>query len=395
MIFPQLDALALNLSALETQGLRRARRTVESVSQGYMVVDGSRLLTFNSNDYLGLASHPQVVEALKEGASLYGAGSGASHLISGHSQAHDRLEELLATFLWPHLPSVRALYFSTGYMANLGVLTALASTAAGDIGFFSDQLNHASLIDGIRLTREPFHVYAHADLADLSLKLSSCQSGTKVVVTDGVFSMDGDIAPLPDLLRLCEQHGAWLLVDDAHGFGVLGETGAGVLQHFNLSSSQIIYMGTLGKAAGVSGAFVAAHEHFIEWMVQRSRPYIYTTAAAPALAHALLTSLRIIRGEEGQRRRSHLNALIQQLSTAPVPASWTRLHSITPIQPMVLGSNAQVLKASAELHKQGIWISAIRAPTVPVNTARLRITLSAAHTAHDVDQLVGALCEYA
>jgi len=392
-MFPQLNALASLLSALDTQGLRRARRTVESASLGNMVVEGRRLLTFNSNDYLGLASHPQVVEALREGASLYGAGSGASHLISGHSQAHDRLEELLAAFLSPYLPSARALYFSTGYMANLGVLTALAGTAAGDISFFSDKLNHASLIDGIRLTREPFQIYAHADMADLSLKLSACQTGTKVVVTDGVFSMDGDIAPLPELLALCEQYGAWLLVDDAHGFGVLGDTGAGVLQHFNLSSPQLIYMGTLGKAAGVSGAFVAAHEHLIEWMVQRSRSYIYTTAAAPALAHALLTSLRIIQSEEGRRLRTHLKSLVQQLSTAPVPASWQRLPSITPIQPMVLGSNAQVLKASAELNEQGIWISAIRAPTVPLNTARLRITLSAAHTTQDVDQLVKALSQ--
>jgi 8-amino-7-oxononanoate synthase len=393
MMFPQLNALASLLSALDTQGLRRARRTVESASLGNMVVEGRRLLTFNSNDYLGLASHPQVVEALREGASLYGAGSGASHLISGHSQAHDRLEELLAAFLSPYLPSARALYFSTGYMANLGVLTALAGTAAGDISFFSDKLNHASLIDGIRLTREPFQIYAHADMADLSLKLSACQTGTKVVVTDGVFSMDGDIAPLPELLALCEQHRAWLLVDDAHGFGFLGDTGAGVLQHFNLSSPQLIYMGTLGKAAGVSGAFVSAHEHLIEWMVQRSRSYIYTTAAAPALAHALLTSLRIIQSEEGRRLRTHLKSLIQQLSTAPVPASWQRLPSITPIQPMVLGSNAQVLKASAELNEQGIWISAIRAPTVPLNTARLRITLSAAHTTQDVDQLVKALSQ--
>lgn len=393
MNFPKLDALATLLSTLDTQGLRRARLTVESASQGHMVVDGRRLLTFNSNDYLGLSSHPQVVEALRKGASLYGAGSGASHLISGHSQAHDRLEELLAAFLSPYLPSARALYFSTGYMANLGLLTALAGTAAGDICFFSDKLNHASLIDGIRLTREPFQIYAHADMADLSLKLSACESGTKVVVTDGVFSMDGDIAPLPELLRLCEQHGAWLLVDDAHGFGVLGDTGAGVLQHFNLSSPQLIYMGTLGKAAGVSGAFVAAHEHLIEWLVQRSRSYIYTTAAAPALAHALLTSLRIIQSEEGLRRRTHLKSLIQQLSTAPVPASWQRLPSITPIQPMVLGSNEQVLKASAELNTQGIWISAIRAPTVPINTARLRITLSAAHTTQDVDHLVKALAQ--
>jgi 8-amino-7-oxononanoate synthase len=391
MSFTQLDTLTSHLNALDAQGLRRVRRSVESVCQPHLVVDGEPLLAFNSNDYLGLAAHPLVIEALKEGASLYGAGSGASHLISGHSQAHDRLEELLGMLLSPFLPSVRVLSFSTGYMANLGVMTALADSAKGDITFFSDSLNHASLIDGIRLTRMPYQVYAHADVCDLSLKLSSCQSGTMVVVTDGVFSMDGDIARLKEMLALCEQHGAWLLVDDAHGFGVLGDTGAGVLQHFNLHSEQLIYMGTLGKAAGVSGAFIAAHENFIEWMLQRSRPYIYTTASAPALAHALLTSVRIIRSEEGRIRRAHLQNLIQQFSAAPVPAGWTRIHSTTAIQPLVIGSNAQVLQASADLKAQGIWISAIRAPTVPVNTARLRITLSAAHTAQDVDRLVQAL----
>ena len=391
MSFTPLDTLKSHLNAIETQGLRRVRRSVESVCQPHLVVDGEPMLAFNSNDYLGLASHPLVVEALREGASLYGAGSGASHLISGHSQAHERLEELLAIMLSPFVPNVRALTFSTGYMANLGVLSAMADMAKGDITFFSDALNHASLIDGIRLTRSACQIYAHADVADLSLKLSSCQSGNKVVVTDGVFSMDGDIAPLKEMLALCEQHGAWLLVDDAHGFGVLGDTGAGVLQHFNLRSEQLVYMGTLGKAAGVSGAFIAAHEHFIEWMVQRSRPYIYTTAAAPALSYALLTSLRIIRGEEGRRRRAHLQTLIEQLSTAPVPAGWTRKVSSTAIQPLVIGSNQAVLQASAKLKTQGIWISAIRAPTVPVNTARLRITLSASHTSHDVDRLVRAL----
>ncbi|MSQ66319.1 MAG: 8-amino-7-oxononanoate synthase [Limnohabitans sp.] len=391
MSFTQLDALTAHLNELDAQGLRRFRHGVESVCQPHLLVDGQPLLAFNSNDYLGLAAHPLVVEALREGASLYGAGSGASHLISGHSQAHARLEELLADMLSPFLPSVRALYFSTGYMANLGVLTALADTAKGDITFFSDALNHASLIDGIRLTREPCQVYRHADTADLPQRLSTCQSGTKVVVTDGVFSMDGDIAPLQALLALCEQHGVWLLVDDAHGFGVLGDGGAGVLQHFNLRSEQLIYIGTLGKAAGVSGAFIAAHEHVIEWMVQRSRPYIYSTASVPALAHALLTSMRIIRGEEGRRRRAHLHTLIQQLSTAPVQAAWQRMASTTAIQPLVIGSNAQVLKASADLKAQGIWISAIRAPTVPVNTARLRITLSASHTTQDVDCLVQAL----
>jgi 8-amino-7-oxononanoate synthase len=391
MSFTPLNTLKSHLNAIDAQGLRRVRRSVESVCQPHLVVDGQPLLAFNSNDYLGLAAHPLVVEALKEGASLYGAGSGASHLISGHSQAHERLEESLCMMLSPHLPSVRVLSFSTGYMANLGVLSAMADMAKGDITFFSDALNHASLIDGIRLTRQPCMVYAHADVADLSSKLLTCQSATKVVVTDGVFSMDGDIAPLQDLLRLCEQHGAWLLVDDAHGFGVLGDSGAGVLQHFNLRSEQLIYMGTLGKAAGVSGAFIAAHENLIEWMVQRSRPYIYTTASAPALAHALLASLRLIRSDEGRRRRAHLQNLIRQLSTTPVPAGWTRMHSTTAIQPLVIGSNEQVLRASADLQAQGIWISAIRAPTVPVNTARLRITLSASHTTEDVDRLVRAL----
>ncbi len=391
MSFTQLQTLTARLNQLDAQGLRRIRHEVESVCQPHLMVDVQTLLAFNSNDYLGLAAHPLVVEALREGASLYGAGSGASHLISGHSQAHERLEELLGMLLSPFVPSVRALTFSTGYMANLGVMTALTDTAKGDITFFSDALNHASLIDGIRLTRESCHVYAHADVSDLSLKLSSCHSGTKVVVTDGVFSMDGDIAPLKEMLALCDQHGAWLLVDDAHGFGVLGETGAGVLQYFNLRSEQLIYMGTLGKAAGVSGAFVAAHEDVIEWMVQRSRPYIYTTASAPALAHALLTSLRLISGDEGRRSRAYLQTLIQQLSTAPIPANWQRMVSTTAIQPLVIGSNAQVLQASADLKAQGIWISAIRAPTVPVNTARLRITLSASHTAQDVDRLVRAL----
>lgn len=391
MSFTHLQTLTSRLNELDAQGLRRFRHSVESVCQPHLLVDGQPLLAFNSNDYLGLAAHPLVIDALKEGASLYGAGSGASHLISGHSQAHERLEELLGSMLSPFLPIVRVLSFSTGYMANLGVLTALADGANGDITFFSDALNHASLIDGIRLTRETCQVYRHADVADLSEKLLTCQSTSKVVVTDGVFSMDGDIAPLQALLNLCEQHGAWLLVDDAHGFGVLGDTGAGVLQHFNLRSEQLIYMGTLGKAAGLSGAFIAAHENFIEWMVQRSRPYIYTTASAPALAHALLTSLRIIRAEEGRRRRAHLQTLIQQLCTASVPTSWQRMVSTTAIQPLVIGSNAQVLRASADLKAQGIWISAIRAPTVPVNTARLRITLSASHTAEDVDRLVWAL----
>lgn len=386
-----LQHLTAQLADLDAQGLRRKRLNVQTPCQPHLTVDGMPMLAFNSNDYLGLAAHPLVLEALKEGASLYGVGSGASHLISGHFQSHVRLEEKLAAMLSPYLPSARALYFCTGYMANLGILSALADSAQGDITVFSESLNHASLIDGIRLSRSVVQLYPHCDVQALSEQLKACTSKTKVVVTDSVFSMDGDIAPVSELLALCEQYGAWLLVDDAHGFGVLGETGCGILEHLQLRSPHLIYMGTLGKAAGVGGAFVAAHDTFIDWMVQRSRPYIYTTAAAPALAHALLTSLRIIMGDEGKARRAHLADLIQQFSTAPIPQDWQRLPSSTAIQPIILGRNADVLKASKDLQDQGLWVTAIRAPTVPVGTARLRITLSAAHTTADVTQLAQAL----
>jgi 8-amino-7-oxononanoate synthase len=391
MNFQALSLLAQKLSVLNEQGLHRQRRMTASLCQPQLLVNGQPLLAFNSNDYLGLAAHPGVMEALREGVSIYGAGSGASHLISGHSQAHDQLETVLASMLADHIPAVRALFFSTGYMANLGVLSALGDLSKGDLTFFSDALNHASLIDGIRLSRANYQVYAHSDLQQLRSLLMDSDSGTKVVVSDGVFSMDGDLASAKELLAICEQHGAWLLIDDAHGFGVLGDKGAGLLQHAGLCSDQLIYVGTLGKAAGVAGAFVAAHSMLIEWMVQRSRPYIYTTAAPAALAHALLTSLQIIGGEEGQKRRAHLTKLIDSFSASSIPSHWRKLASTTAIQPLVVGSNAAVLQASADLQSQGIWVSAIRAPTVPPNTARLRITLSAGHTMNNLDQLKNAL----
>jgi 8-amino-7-oxononanoate synthase len=391
MNFQALSHLAQKLSVLNEQGLHRQRRMTASLCQPQLLVNGQPLLAFNSNDYLGLAAHPGVMEALREGVSIYGAGSGASHLISGHSQAHDQLETVLASMLADHIPAVRALFFSTGYMANLGVLSALGDLSKGDLTFFSDALNHASLIDGIRLSRANYQVYAHSDLQQLRSLLMDSDSGTKVVVSDGVFSMDGDLASAKELLAICEQHGAWLLIDDAHGFGVLGDKGAGLLQHAGLCSEQLIYVGTLGKAAGVAGAFVAAHSMLIEWMVQRSRPYIYTTAAPAALAHALLTSLQIIGGEEGQKRRAHLTKLIDSFSASSIPSHWRKLASTTAIQPLVVGSNAAVLQASADLQSQGIWVSAIRAPTVPPNTARLRITLSAGHTMNNLDQLKNAL----
>jgi len=377
------------LAALEAQSLTRRRRIADTACAPQQTVDGRAMLAFCSNDYLGLAAHPRVVEALREGASLYGAGSGASHLISGHSRAHALLEDRLAAFVAPNLVDARALYFSTGYMANLAVLTALGADA--DAMIFSEALNHASLIDGARLARAGVSVYPHGDVAALAAQLEASSAATKIVVTDSVFSMDGDLAPLPELLALCERHGAWLVVDDAHGFGVLGSKGRGALEHCALRSPNLVYVGTLGKAAGVSGAFIAAHASVIELMVQRARPYIYTTASPPAIAHALLTSLDIIEGEEGASLRAHLAALIAQLDDELALTRWQRPVSHTPIQPIVIGANDEALRVAAGLHAQGLWVPAIRPPTVPANTARLRITLSAAHTREQVAQLAAAL----
>lgn len=382
-----LSALERELKQLDERSLRRRRRIADTPCAPRVTVDGRDMLAFCSNDYLGLAAHPRLAAALQEGAALYGAGSGASHLISGHSRAHAQLEERLAEFMSPHLESARALYFCTGYMANLAVLSALAGR---DADLFSESLNHASLIDGARLSRANTQIYPHGDTDALERLLKASKAATKVVVTDSVFSMDGDLAPLPRLLQLCEQYGAWLVIDDAHGFGVLGEHGRGALEHFALRSPHLVYMGTLGKAAGVGGAFVAAHETVIEWLVQRARPYIYTTAAAPALAHALLASIDIIDGEEGAARRAHLQALIAQLKDALKLQRWQLFPSQTAIQPVIIGPNDEALRAAAALHAQGLWVPAIRPPTVPANTARLRITLSAAHTVDDVAQLADA-----
>jgi 8-amino-7-oxononanoate synthase len=389
--FQLIDGLQAQIEQLDAQGLRRRRRTAESACAPQVTVDGRPVLSFNSNDYLGLAADPRIAAALQEGVRLYGAGSGASHLVSGHSKAHEELEERLADFEAPHLVQARALYLSTGYMANLAVLTALAAATPGEAEIFSDTLNHASIIDGTRLARAKVTVYAHSDVVALEQALAASAAKNKIVVTDSVFSMDGDIAPLPQILALCERFSAWLVVDDAHGFGVLGEHGRGALEHFGLKSPQLVYMGTLGKAAGVSGAFVAAHATVIDWLVQRARPYIYTTAAAPALAHALLTSVDLIDSREGQQRRAQLELLQHQLSGMPLCAGWKHLASATPIQPLIIGGNAEVLAAAQALLEQGLWVSAIRAPTVPVGTARLRITLSAAHTHEDVARLLDAL----
>ena len=389
-----IEKIGRQLRELDERSLTRRRRVLDTPCAPRLMVEGRPLLAFCSNDYLGLAAHPALVAALQEGARLYGAGSGGSHLISGHSRAHELLEERLADFESAHLENARALTFSTGYMANLAMLTTLGADAdagAGGAEIFSEQLNHASLIDAARLARASVKLYPHADLGALEALLVASTATSKTVVTDSVFSMDGDIAPLPQLLALCERHGAWLVVDDAHGFGTLGANGRGALEHFALRSPNLVYMGTLGKAAGVAGAFIAAHASVIELILQRARPYIYTTAAPPALAHALLASLDIIKGAEGAARRAHLNALIEQFRHGLRLERWQHCASSTAIQPIIIGANDEALRVGAGLYGQGLWVPAIRPPTVAPGTARLRVTLSAAHTHEDVAQLIAAL----
>lgn len=352
---------------------------------------GTPLLAFCSNDYLGLANHPELIDAWAQGARDYGVGSGASHLISGHSLAHAQLETELARWQAPHIPQARALYFSTGYMANLAMLTALG---LGEATLFCDKLNHASLIDGALLAAAKVQRYPHVNLERLAYQLQQCDTPLKFIVTDAVFSMDGSMAPLPELLRLAQAHDAWLIVDDAHGFGVLGAQGQGSLAHWGVCSERLIYMGTLGKAAGVAGAFVVAQTTLIEWLINTARTYIYTTASPPAQAHTLLHSLRLIQGEPGHVRRQQLQTLIHCLRQAlptDLPPGWRWAESDTPIQPLLIGDNMAALSLSRQLEQAGLWVPAIRPPTVPLGTARLRITLSASHTVADVDRLRLAL----
>ncbi len=353
------------------------------------------MLGFCSNDYLGLASHPTLIEALVEGAHRYGAGSGASHLISGHGEAHAALEDLLAHWMTSSIPHARVLTFSTGYMANLALLTALGDSSAT---VFCDKLNHASLIDGALLAKAQVRRYPHCHLTTLERQLKVCATPIRLIVTDTVFGMDGDQADLAALLALAERYDAWLILDDAHGFGVLGQHGHGSLAQAGLRSERFILMGTLGKAAGVSGAFIAAHPVIIEWLLQTARTYVFTTAVPPALAHALRTSLQLIAGDEGMRRRvllrqhiAQLRSGLQDLIDAYPAAGWVLGASDTAIQPLIVGDNARALALSDRLDTQGMWIPAIRPPTVPTGTARLRITLSASHTADDVQCLLAAL----
>ena len=372
------------LHSRKSNGLYRDRLTLEG-SQGINVsIAGQDYLSFCSNDYLGLANHPELIEAACEGAQQYGVGAGASHLIIGHHTSHHKLEEMLANFTgFP-----RALLFSSGYMANTGVVSALVGR--GD-EIYSDKLNHASLNDAAMLSHAKWIRYPHLDLAILENRLSVSQAKCKLVITDAVFSMDGDIAPVAELLVLCEKYNAWLLLDDAHGFGVLGNEGRGIVSHYALSSPRIIYMGTLGKAAGVSGAFIAGQEVVIETLIQYARSYIYTTAMPPLLSYALLKSLALIKGEGWRRKK--LMQLTEHLKKDLKLLRWNLLPSDTPIQPIIIGGNRDVMQVRHALQDKGILVSAIRPPTVPKNSARLRISLSAAHSIKDVERLAIALRE--
>jgi 8-amino-7-oxononanoate synthase len=376
------------LADLATRGLQRRRRVLEGGQGAHVRVDGQDDLSFASNDYLGLANHPELVLAAQMASARHGVGAGASHLLTGHHALHHELEEALAGFVG--LPA--ALLFSTGYMANLGVISALLGR---DGTIFADRLNHASLVDAALLSRARHVRYPHLDLDGLERRLAQSDAKVKLVATDAVFSMDGDIAPLPELLELTERHGAWLYVDDAHGFGVLGRTGRGILEHYAATPHppSLIYMATLGKAAGVAGAFVAGSRELIDWLVHKARTYVYTTAMPPLLAAATTRSLELIRSESWRRER--LTALIARLKAGVVGLPWRLLPSSTPIQPLFVGSNEEALRLSEGLRRKGILIPAIRPPTVPEGTARLRISLSAAHAEDDVDRLLAALHELA
>ncbi|OOV88933.1 8-amino-7-oxononanoate synthase [Oceanospirillum linum] len=387
------EALSPELEARRAAHLYRSRRTLNGPQQPQTQVDGRDLLTFCSNDYLGLANDPRVIERFQQAASRYGAGSGASHLVSGHSAEHHGLEEELAAFTGRD----RALLFSTGFMANLGTIQALVGK--GDV-VFQDRLNHASLLDGGLHSGARFKRYQHNDAGHLNRLLEKTSPAAsvnhhnrrKLVVTDGVFSMDGDCAPMQPLIETCQQHNAWLMVDDAHGFGCLGDNGQGLGAGFSQNEIPIL-MGTLGKAIGTSGAFIAGSDALIETLIQFARPYIYTTAIPPAIAAATRTSLNIVQQEP--ERRQHLNTLIAQFRTGAQQLGLTLMDSPTAIQPILIGDDAETLSWSHKLENAGLLVTAIRPPTVPKGSARLRVTLSASHRAEQIDRLLAVLADIA
>lgn len=375
------------LDALKRVDRYRTRRVLEGPQGPHVLVDGRRCIAFASNDYLGLANSAELSRVAALVIDSIGVGAGASHLLSGHHVLHQIAEHDLAK----HVGMPDALLFSSGYMANIGVVTSLL---ARDDAIFADKLNHASLIDAALLSRAKHHRYRHGDLGHLEDLLRRSKARKKMVVTDAVFSMDGDIAPVPDLLRLAQRYDAWLYLDDAHGIGVLGHEGRGVLEHFGLLSQarnypKLVYMATLGKAIGASGAFVAGSPELMAWLVNKARTYIYTTAMPPMLAAVVSASLNIVSRESWRRERLASHA--RRLRDACATIGLGLMASETAIQPLMLGSDSATMDASNKLMRRGVYVPAIRNPTVPLGTARLRISLSAGHEDQDIDELITAL----
>ncbi|MBK8816285.1 MAG: 8-amino-7-oxononanoate synthase [Methylococcaceae bacterium] len=379
-----LFELSLKLNDLSQRGLRRSRRIIESPQDINLVCNGKGIVNFCSNDYLGLANHPNVINVFKKAADQWGVGSGSAHLICGHTSAHHALEEELAEFTRRD----RALLFSTGYMANLGAISALVGR--GDT-VLEDRLNHASLLDGGLSSGAKFKRYTHADTGHLNELLAKSE-GNSLIVTDGVFSMDGDTAPLKALSAVAKQHSAWLMVDDAHGFGVLGANGGGVTEEAGLSQDDVqVLVGTLGKAFGTFGAFVAGSEELIETLINTARTYIYTTALPASVAEATRASLKILRTESWRRER--LKVLVERFRAGAAQLDLPLMPSSSPIQPVLVGLSEKASVASQYLFENGLLVSAIRPPTVPANAARLRVTFSALHEEAQVDQLLEALAK--
>ena len=381
MIAPEL--LRQRLGEIERDGLYRRRRILDSPQGAIIEMDGRKLVNLCSNDYLGLANHPDVVAAFCRAARDFGVGSGSSHLVCGHGRAHHQLEDELAAFAGRD----RALLFSTGYMANLGVISALGGR--GDT-IFEDRLNHASLLDAARLSGARLKRFRHRNLAELETALEESESGGTLIASDGVFSMEGDLAPVKELASLARRQGCWLMIDDAHGVGVLGERGAGLLEQQGISQAEVpILMGTLGKALGTFGAFVAGSEELIEFLIQQARTYVFTTALPPAVAAATRVSLALA-VKEGWRR-DRLARLVRHFRAGATTLGLQLMESSTPVQPVLIGDNEVAVKTSEKLREAGFLVTAIRPPTVPVGTARLRITLTATHDENQLNRLLDVL----
>lgn len=377
--------LKKDLGLRKQQGLFRKRSTLGSPQDVNAVLDNERYLSFCANDYLGLANHPEIVEAFQAASRKWGVGAGASHLVSGHHIEHEFLEDAIAKWLGRS----RVLLFSTGYMANLGTVTALLRRSDTVL---QDRLNHASLLDAGLLSGARFQRYLHNDIDSLEAKLAKApDGGEKLIVTDGVFSMDGDVAPVRALAKAAREHDAWLMVDDAHGFGVLGQNGEGLVNSEGLGENDVqILVGTLGKAFGTAGAFVAGSDELIDYISQFARSYIYTTAMPPAIASATNVALRLV--QEEPWRRQHLSELITHFRTEALGMNLQLLPSETPIQPVIVGDSEHAIAWSEHLKSLGLWVTAIRPPTVPAGSARLRVTFSANHSLGDVDRLLQGLC---